>query len=202
MFTGIVECTGIIKKIRKNGSNKIFTIKAPFVDELKINQSISHNGVCLTVSNINLPYYEVIAIDETLQKSNLKYLQEGDIINLERSLKLNERLDGHLVQGHIDQTATCYNIENIDGSWKFYFKFDEKAKFNLVSKGSISVNGVSLTIVDVLSNDAFSVCIIPYTFENTNFSKLQNGSKVNIEFDIIGKYIENIIAKRFPKQFF
>ena len=163
-------------------------------DVLKIDQSIAHNGVCLTVIGIKDAAYTVTAIEETLSKTNLGILKLGDKINLERCMKLGDRLDGHIVQGHVDQTAICKNIEELDGSWKFTFEYDASQNNITVEKGSICVNGVSLTVVDSKEN-CFSVCIIPYTFEHTNFCNLKIGTIVNLEFDIIGKYISKLIKK-------
>lgn len=178
--------------LKKEGSNLHITISSPFSNELKVDQSIAHNGVCLTVVNINSPSYIVTAIDETLKKSNLGLLKEGDKVNLERCLKLGDRLDGHIVQGHVDQTAVCTSIENKDGSWIFTFEYDASSGNITVEKGSVCVNGVSLTVVNSKEN-SFSVCIIPYTFEHTNFRNIQKGSQVNLEFDIVGKYIAKLV---------
>lgn len=188
MFSGIVEAKGIVQDIVAEQSNLHLVISCPFTQELKIDQSVAHNGVCLTVVKIDGTTYTVTAIDETLRKTNLGSLKKGDIINLERCIRLGDRIDGHMVQGHVDTTATCTGIEDQNGSWKFSFEFAANNEQVTVPKGSICINGVSLTVVDSTRN-TFSVCIIPYTFEETNFSKLQVGDKVNLEFDIIGKYV-------------
>ena len=193
MFTGIIEELGTVKKVEKNKGNIQLTIEAKFTQELRVDQSVAHNGVCLTVISIKDNQYSVIAIKETLEKTNLGNLISGDKINLERCMKIGDRLDGHIVQGHIDLTATCTKIETLDGSWMFKFKYTKKSTTETtVEKGSITINGISLTVVDS-SESEFSVCIIPYTFENTSFKYLKEGSQVNIEFDIIGKYIARIM---------
>ena len=193
MFTGIIEELGTVKKVEKNKGNIQLTIEAKFTQELRVDQSVAHNGVCLTVISIKDNQYSVIAIEETLEKTNLGNLISGDKINLERCMKIGDRLDGHIVQGHIDLTATCTKIETLDGSWMFKFKYTKKSTTETtVEKGSITINGISLTVVDS-SESEFSVCIIPYTFENTSFKYLKEGSQVNIEFDIIGKYIARIM---------
>ena len=193
MFTGIIEELGTVKKVEKNKGNIQLTIEAKFTPELRVDQSVAHNGVCLTVISIKDNQYSVIAIEETLEKTNLGNLISGDKINLERCMKIGDRLDGHIVQGHIDLTATCTKIETLDGSWMFKFKYTKKSTTETtVEKGSITINGISLTVVDS-SESEFSVCIIPYTFENTSFKYLKEGSQVNIEFDIIGKYIARIM---------
>ena len=193
MFTGIIEELGTVKKIEKNKGNLNLTIDASFTPELKIDQSIAHNGVCLTVISIKNNEYTVIAIKETLEKTNLGNLIPGDKINLERCMKIGDRLDGHIVQGHVDTTAICNKIETIEGSWIFSFEYPKKSISEMtVEKGSITVNGTSLTVVN--SKDSkFSVYIIPYTFENTCFKYLKQGDQVNIEFDIIGKYVARMI---------
>ena len=192
MFTGIIESTGILKKITKEESNLRLSIECAFTDELKIDQSIANNGVCLTVVTKDGNIFEVIAIDETLKRSNLGLLKTGDSINLERSLKLNDRLDGHLVQGHVDTMAKVTEIVSQNGSWKISFQY-ENEKYITVEKGSICINGVSLTVVDSEKNN-FSVAIIPYTWEHTNLNKLIIGDFVNVEFDIVGKYISKLIS--------
>ena len=193
MFTGIIEELGTVKKIEKNKGNIHLTIEAKFTPELRIDQSVAHNGVCLTVISIKDDQYSVIAIKETLEKTNLRNLIAGDKINLERCMKLGDRLDGHIVQGHIDLTATCTKIETLDGSWIFKFKYSKKSSTETtVEKGSITINGTSLTVVDSKESE-FSVCIIPYTFENTSFKYLKEGDQVNIEFDIIGKYVARMM---------
>tara|TARA_Y100000996_G_scaffold388816_1_gene348689 strand:- start:2209 stop:2799 length:591 start_codon:yes stop_codon:yes gene_type:complete len=191
MFTGIIESIGKVKSISKNNSNITFTIESSLTKQLKIDQSIAHNGVCLTVVDIAENNYSVTAINETLNKTNLKNLKLGDFINLERSMKFNGRLDGHLVQGHVDQTGICKFIENQNGSWVFGFEFDAVKKNITIEKGSITINGVSLTVINSKKN-SFSVAIIPYTYENTNFHKLVKGEIVNLEFDVIGKYISKM----------
>lgn len=190
MFTGIIEETGVVKDIRKEGENVHFTLSSPFTHELKIDQSVAHNGVCLTVVENRGDEYVVTAIKETLDKTNLGEWQVGTKVNLERCMTMGGRLDGHIVQGHVDTTAQCIDIEDQDGSWKFTFRYDSDDV--TVEKGSITVNGTSLTVVDS-GQKSFSVCIIPYTFEHTNFHQLKVGDKVNLEFDIIGKYVAKLI---------
>lgn len=195
MFTGIIETLAILKDIEAEGSNLHFTFESSLAPELKIDQSLAHNGICLTVTHIDTTQntYRVTAIDETLQKTNAKHWQQGDRVNLERSMLLNTRLDGHLVQGHVDQTATCQQVIEEQGSWRYFFEYDTtKQRHVTVAKGSVCVNGVSLTVVDS-AEGTFSVAIIPYTFEHTNFQYLQKGSIVNIEFDIIGKYVQRLL---------
>ncbi|MFN5181998.1 MAG: riboflavin synthase [Bacteroidota bacterium] len=194
MFTGIVENTGIVKKITQSGSNKIFTLTCPFVSELKIDQSVCHNGVCLTISALHEDSYEVTAISETLQRTSLGKLKVGEEINLERCLKADGRFDGHIVQGHVDETAICNSVKDLNGSWEFEFEYSNQSKNITVEKGSICVNGVSLTVVKSEKN-TFSVHIIPYTFENTCFKFLKKGDVVNLEFDILGKYIQRILNR-------
>lgn len=193
MFTGIIEELGTVKKVEKNKGNIHLTIDASFTPELKIDQSIAHNGVCLTVISIKNNEYTVTAIKETLEKTNLGNLIPKDKINLERCMKIGDRLDGHIVQGHVDTTAICNKIESIEGSWIFSFEYAKKSISDMtVEKGSITVNGTSLTVVN--SQDSkFSVCIIPYTYENTCFKYLKQGDQVNIEFDIIGKYVARMM---------
>ncbi len=192
MFSGIVEGLGIVRKVREEGGNKHFTLECPFVAELKIDQSVSHNGVCLTVVELTEDTYTVTAIAETLQKSNLGLLKEGDEVNLERSMRPDALLDGHIVQGHVDQTARCISVSEADGSWYYAFEYEQTGDNVTVEKGSVSVNGVSLTVVD--SRDGgFKVAIIPYTHEHTNFHTFKPGTIVNLEFDIIGKYIAKLI---------
>lgn len=192
MFTGIVEAIGIVKGIQKEGENVHFTLECPFTDDLKIDQSVAHNGCCLTVVSISGKEYTVTAIQETMQKTNLGTWEIGSKVNLERCMQMNGRLDGHIVQGHVDTTAECVSIENQDGSWKFTFKYTTNDV--TVEKGSITVNGTSLTVVDSKAQE-FSVCIIPFTHEHTNFHALQIGSAVNLEFDIIGKYVAKLLEK-------
>ena len=188
MFTGIIEQAGQIKEIQISGTNKIFWVQSPFSEELKIDQSVSHDGVCLTVDAIENGLHRVTAINETLQKTNLNHWQTGSIINLERCLPMNGRIDGHIVQGHVDTTATCKIIAEKNGSWELTFEFDPSFAALIIEKGSIAINGVSLTLYNV-SNNTFNVSIIPYTYNHTNISKLIIEDKVNIEFDMIGKYV-------------
>lgn len=198
MFSGIVEEVGIVKNIRKEGENVHFSLTCNFVDELKIDQSLSHNGVCLTVVEVTKDIYTVTAVQETLIKSNLGLLKVGDKVNLERSMKPDSLLDGHIVQGHVDQTATCTSVEEADGSWYFTFEYEAKNDNVTVEKGSVSVNGVSLTVVNSKDN-SFQVAIIPFTHEITNFHTIKEGTVVNIEFDIIGKYITKIVKQYMDK---
>ena len=191
MFTGIIENLSEIKEINKEGDNLSISLISKITNELKIDQSLSHNGVCLTVVDINDNIYKVTAIKETILKSSIKNWKIGDIINIERAMKLGDRLDGHMVQGHVDQTAICTKISEENGSWYFYFEYQKSSNLT-IEKGSISINGVSLTIVESMDN-GFSVAIIPYTYENTNFKNIKVGDLVNIEFDMIGKYIHKII---------
>jgi len=194
MFSGIVEETGIIKQIRKENENVHFTLTCSFVKNLKIDQSVSHNGVCLTVVDLKDDTYTVTAIKETLIKTNLGLLNPGDKVNLERSMKPDSLLDGHIVQGHVDQTAVCTKVEEADGSWSYTFEYEPKEEVT-VEKGSISVNGVSLTVVNSASK-SFQVAIIPFTYNLTNFHNIKQGTVVNIEFDIIGKYITKIVKQQ------
>jgi riboflavin synthase len=194
MFSGIIELTGQVVDLKKEQSNLHITILSSFTEALKIDQSIAHNGVCLTVVSIQENTYTVTAIDETLQKTNLGALQIGDPVNLERCIKAGDRLDGHIVQGHVDQTGICTSVIDNKGSWVFHFKYDGTANNITVEKGSICVNGVSLTVVNS-QDTSFSVCIIPYTFEHTNFRNVKEGSVVNLEFDILGKYISKLMKK-------
>src|ERR1035437_3904990 len=194
MFSGIVEESGDVTDLQKEQSNLHITIKSSIAKELKIDQSIAHNGTCLTLVNIQDDNYTVTAIDETLKKTNLGFLKIGDRVNLERCMKLGDRLDGHIVQGHVDQTAVCSSVEETDGSWMFTFEYDASQNNITVEKGSVCVNGVSLTVVNSQRN-SFSVCIIPYTFENTNFKYIRKGTVINLEFDILGKYISKLMAK-------
>ena len=190
MFTGIIEGIGEVVSVQNEESNVHFELFSPFTDELKIDQSVSHNGCCLTVVKLSDTSYTVTAIKETLDKTNLRYWKAGTQVNLERCMQLNGRLDGHIVQGHVDTVAECAEIIDQNGSWKY--KFTYSGDFITVEKGSITVNGASLTVVDSERN-SFSVCIIPYTFENTNFNQLNIGDKVNIEFDVIGKYVQKLL---------
>ena len=193
MFTGIIETTGIIKKIVAAGSNKTFWISSSIATELKVDQSISHNGVCLTIEEIIGDNHRITAIEETLIKTNLGDWREDGIVNIERCLQMNGRLDGHIVQGHVDTTAICISATEKKGSWEYSFEIDKKFAALIIEKGSISLNGISLTIFNV-QDIAFTVAIIPYTFEHTNMKYLKAGDKVNIEFDMIGKYVNRIQA--------
>ena len=188
MFTGIVEKIGRVAKISLQGKNRHFFIESELAPELKIDQSVAHNGVCLTVVGIQGKVYEVVAIDETLQKTSLGTWKVGDRVSLERAMKLGDRLDGHIVQGHVDQTGTCHLIEDAEGSRVFTFHYDPSIGNMTIEKGSITVNGVSLTVVNS-QKGAFSVAVIPYTYEHTSFHTLRVGDKVNLEFDVIGKYV-------------
>ncbi len=193
MFTGIIETVGIVKEIANNGTNMSFWIESPLATSLQVDQSISHNGVCLTVESIKNNWHKVTAIEETLLKTNLGQLKPEDIVNLERCMLLNGRLDGHIVQGHVDSTAICTGISEKKGSWEYQFEIDKKFSSLIIEKGSITLNGISLTIFDI-SDINFTVAIIPYTYEHTNIKQIKKGSKVNIEFDIIGKYISRLEA--------
>lgn len=195
MFTGIIESLGTIQEIKKDQDNVHLTIESLITNELKIDQSVAHNGICLTVVSINKNLYTVTAIGETIKKTNLSYLKVGDIVNLERAMKLGDRLDGHIVQGHVDQTATCIVAKETNGSWYYTFQYDETIGNITIEKGSVTVNGVSLTVVDSRKNE-FSVAIIPYTFENTNFKSFTVGTTVNLEFDLIGKYISKLYSNK------
>jgi riboflavin synthase len=196
MFSGIVEEAATVVKLEKDQDNLHITLACSFVDELKIDQSISHNGVCLTVVKKTAHDYTVTAIHETLEKSNLGQLKEGSKVNLERSLRIDSLLDGHLVQGHVDQTATCRKVEEAEGSWYYTFEYDPaQDDYITVEKGSISVNGVSLTVVNSKER-SFQVAIIPYTYEVTNFHQIEEGTIVNLEFDVIGKYIAKIVKQQ------
>ncbi|MEM6894442.1 MAG: riboflavin synthase [Bacteroidota bacterium] len=195
MFTGIIETLGRVEKLEKEQSNLHVTIATPLAKELKVDQSVSHNGVCLTVVKQNEDSYTVTAIEETLNKTNLGTWSEGDWVNLERGMQLGARLDGHIVQGHVDLTAHCIAIEEVDGSWSFTFEYDPGLSQVTIEKGSITVDGVSLTVVDSKKN-GFSVAIIPYTYENTCFKNYEVGSVVNLEFDVIGKYVARLLELR------
>lgn len=195
MFTGIIETQGTIRKIVKENTNIHFTLSSSITNELKIDQSVSHDGVCLTVVAIDGDTYTVTAIQETLDKTNLKSWAEDGIVNLERAMKLGDRLDGHIVQGHVDQTGICSAVEEVNGSWYFTFGYDRMLNNITIEKGSITVNGVSLTVVNSKEHE-FSVAIIPYTFEHTNFNRIQPGSVVNLEFDVVGKYVARLNALR------
>lgn len=188
MFTGIVESSGIVKEVISNGSNRTFWIESPISHELKIDQSVSHSGVCLTVEEVNGNVHRVTAIDETLEKTNLGNWKAGTLVNLERSLQLGDRLDGHIVQGHVDTVALCKKVTEKDGSWEYIFEFPKEFAALIIEKGSIAINGISLTAYNVKKKN-FTVAIIPYTFEHTNINKVIKGTKVNIEFDMIGKYL-------------
>ncbi len=193
MFTGIIEKLGKVTAIKKDKSNIHFTFLSDFSAELKIDQSVAHNGVCLTVVEIGERWHRATAIEETLNRTNLDILKLGDDVNLERAMFSNARLDGHLVQGHVDTTGICTRAESRDGSWLFSFQYQSNPDYLLVDKGSVCVNGVSLTVVEPSFND-FSVAIIPYTFEHTNFKNIKIGDKINLEFDVIGKYIARHLA--------
>jgi len=191
MFTGIIETIGEIEGLDREGENLHIKVKSTLACQLKIDQSVAHDGVCLTVVDVDDDYYKVTAIQETLDKTNLGHWVIGNSVNLERAMQLGERLDGHIVQGHIDQIGTCTSIENRDGSWIFSFQYDDSFGNVTIEKGSITINGVSLTVIDS-KNAEFSVAIIPYTFENTNFHQLKIGSAVNLEFDVVGKYLKRL----------
>ncbi|RAR49821.1 riboflavin synthase [Flavobacterium lacus] len=191
MFTGIIETLGRIKSIEKEQNNVHFTITSTITSELKIDQSVAHNGVCLTVVAIDNDNYTVTAIGETIDKTNLSTWKEGDTVNLERAMKLGDRLDGHIVQGHVDQIGTCIAVEEANGSWYYTFNYDASLNNITIEKGSITVNGVSLTVVNSKLNE-FSVAIIPYTYEHTNFHLIEKGSVINLEFDVIGKYVSRL----------
>ena len=192
MFTGIIEQTGRVRDRKTDGTNVIFRIESPLATSLKIDQSVSHNGVCLTIEDVKENSYQVTAIDETLQKTNLGHWQRGTIVNLERCLQMNGRLDGHIVQGHVDTIATCISSIEKNGSREYIIKIDEKFSGLIIEKGSITVNGISLTIFDV-ADDHFTVAIIPYTWNHTNMQYLKEGDIVNIEFDMIGKYVNRFM---------
>ncbi|TDQ32884.1 riboflavin synthase [Zeaxanthinibacter enoshimensis] len=195
MFTGIIESLGRVKQLDKDGGNLHITIESSLSGELKIDQSVAHNGVCLTVVETKGNTYRVTAIEETLEKTNLSHLNAGDMVNLERAMIMGSRLDGHLVQGHVDQTAICTAIEEKDGSWFFTFTYDAGSGNVTIEKGSITIDGVSLTVVN--SGDAeFSVAIIPYTYEHTRFNTYRVGTEVNLEFDVIGKYVSRYMELR------
>ena len=191
MFTGIIEAFGRVESLEKEGDNLHLTLTSDLAPELKIDQSLAHNGVCLTVVAVNNTTYTVTAIKETLDKTNLGELKQGALVNLERAMKLGARLDGHLVQGHIDQVGFCTQVEEENGSWRFQFQYDPAAQNMTIEKGSITVNGVSLTVVDARKGE-FSVAIIPYTYQHTNFHQISQDTKVNLEFDLVGKYISKM----------
>lgn len=195
MFTGIIETLGKVEKLEKDGGNLHLTMVSDIAPELRIDQSVSHNGVCLTVVSLEGNSYTVTAIEETLDKTNLGELGLGDMVNLERAMVLGARLDGHIVQGHVDQTAVCKSIEAKDGSWVYTFEYDSKLNNVTIEKGSITVDGVSLTVVDS-QKDSFSVAVIPYTHEHTRFHTYKVGTTVNLEFDVIGKYVSRLLELR------
>ncbi len=195
MFTGIIETMGTIETVISAGTNRTFWITSPISAEFSIDQSVSHNGVCLTVEEIKNGQHRVTAIDETLTITNLKSWEKGMLVNIERCLQMNGRLDGHIVQGHVDTTATCSHVITKQGSWEYTFQFDKKFATLIIEKGSITINGTSLTLFNV-TNDSFSVAIIPYTYEHTNMQFLQKGDEVNIEFDMIGKYVNRFMQFR------
>ena len=192
MFTGIIESLGKVVSLKKESDNLHISIISNITHELKIDQSVSHNGVCLTVVDIDDEVYTVTAIAETLQKTNINNLQNGDLVNLERAMKMGSRLDGHIVQGHVDQTDICIHKKENNGSWIFTFEYDSKMNNITIEKGSITINGVSLTVINSNLN-SFSVAIIPYTYENTNFNSISIGSEVNLEFDVVGKYVKRLM---------
>lgn len=194
MFTGIIETLGTVSDLYPDQGNLHLTISSNLAHELKIDQSIAHNGICLTVVAIADGLHTVTAIEETLNKTNLGHLQKGDLVNLERCLRMNDRLDGHIVQGHVDQTATCTAFKELEGSWEYTFQYNATLKNVTVEKGSICVNGVSLTVVNSFEN-TFSVAIIPYTYEHTNLQQIKEGSIVNLEFDVIGKYVARLMQR-------
>lgn len=194
MFTGIIETLAVLKKIESENTNVHFTFSSIITPELKIDQSVAHNGVCLTVVKIDGSDYIVTAIDETLKRTNLGSLKVGDAVNLERCMPAHGRFDGHIVQGHIDTTGICKNIKDLKGSWEFVFEHEKNKAYITVEKGSITINGVSLTVVSS-TETTFSVHIIPYTFEHTNFKTIQVGSSVNLEFDVIGKYVAKLLNR-------
>jgi riboflavin synthase len=194
LFTGIIETLGTVTQLKREQSNLHITIQSAISKELKIDQSVAHNGVCLTVVAIADDSHTVTAIDETLQKSNIGDFKLGDLVNLERCMQMNGRLDGHIVQGHVDQTAICINLQENDGSWVYTFEYDAANGNVTVEKGSVCVNGISLTVVNSKDN-SFSVAIIPYTYEHTNLQQVKVGAKVNLEFDIIGKYVAKMMGK-------
>lgn len=194
MFTGIIETLGRVEALQTEGGNLHITVSSAISDELKIDQSVAHNGVCLTVVEMQPGRHTVTAIEETLNKTNLGNLKPGDLLNLERCMQMNGRLDGHIVQGHVDQTAKCTSVEAMDGSWVFSFDYDASQGNVTVEKGSICVNGISLTVFNSTQN-GFSVAIIPYTWEHTNLQQVKAGDTVNLEFDIIGKYVARLLNR-------
>lgn len=194
MFTGIIESLGIIEEIEKENENLNITLFSKITTELKIDQSVAHNGICLTVVKINNDLYTVTAIKETIDKTTIGNWKKGNLINLERAMKLGDRLDGHIVQGHVDQIGICKEVKETNGSWLFTFQYDKSLNNITIEKGSITINGVSLTVVNSKS-DEFSVAIIPYTYENTNFKSITKDTIVNLEFDVIGKYVAKLNLK-------
>ncbi|WNH08730.1 riboflavin synthase [Thalassobellus suaedae] len=192
MFTGIIENIGVVSGLKKELDNLHITIKSPITKELKVDQSVAHNGVCLTVVKIVDDLYTVTAIKETLDKTSLGTIEINDKVNLERAMRLGDRLDGHIVQGHVDQTAICTNVEEANGSWVFTFSYDSSLNNITIEKGSITINGTSLTVVNS-KKDSFSVAIIPYTYEHTNFHTFKKGTVVNLEFDVLGKYVAKLL---------
>lgn len=200
MFTGIIETLGVVEAIQQNGTNVTFTLRATIAPELKVDQSLAHDGVCLTVEKIEEGSYQVTAIEETIRKTNLAMWKVGRKVNLERCMVMNGRLDGHIVQGHVDCTAICTEVKKLEGSWEYRFEFDPAFAALVIEKGSISVNGTSLTCFQV-SNNAFTVAIIPYTYEHTSIQEVATGDAVNIEFDILGKYVQRAIAVKNDKYF-
>ncbi len=199
MFTGIVETTGNVIAVERQGSNAVFWVKSGLSNELKIDQSVSHNGICLTVDQLQDGAHRVTAIAETLSKTNAGSWKEGDLTNLERCMPMNGRLDGHIVQGHVDATATCIEVKTLAGSWEYRFQFDKQFAALMIEKGSVCLNGISLTAFQV-STDCFTVAVIPYTYTHTNIQQVTAGSLVNIEFDIIGKYIQRMASLNKPTQ--
>ncbi len=197
MFTGIIEKLGLIENIEKEGTNVHYTVSSDISEELKVDQSVSHNGVCLTVTELGKDWYKVTAIEETMIKTNLGNLKLGDKVNLERAMVSGGRLDGHIVQGHVDGTGECLGVEEVDGSWYFTFKYNPSPIHFLVDKGSVCINGVSLTVVNPIE-DQFSVAIIPYTYEHTTFRQLKVGDPINLEFDVLGKYIAKYMQLYIP----
>ena len=195
MFTGIIEQNGRIEKVEHDGTNVHFTVAAPFASELQVDQSVAHDGVCLTVVKLDDDSYVVTAIQETMERTSLGQWKQGSVVNLERCTQLGGRLDGHLVQGHVDTTATLRNVRDEDGSWLLSFAHETHPEFVTVPKGSITVNGISLTVVDS-KPDGFSVAIIPYTWEHTNLHTLREGDRVNLEFDVIGKYVARLLSQQ------
>ena len=195
MFTGIIETLGKVQEIRNENDNLHISVQSSITNELKIDQSVAHNGVCLTVVAIQNDVYTVTAISETINKTNLGDWKTGDLLNLERAMRLGDRLDGHIVQGHVDQTGICKEVIETNGSWYFTFEYDSNMNNITIEKGSITVNGVSLTVVNSKENE-FSVAIIPYTYDHTNFQNFEVGSKINLEFDVIGKYVTKLYSKK------